>query len=119
MRFGPVPLDEAGGAVLAHSLQLGAKKLRKGRVLDADDIDAMRAEGLNEVIVARLDTGDLAEDPAAQRIADAMVPDPDAVHLRMTKASTGHKMIGAMARVAIIQRTIRAGLAISPPIPDE
>ncbi|MAQ81922.1 MAG: molybdopterin biosynthesis protein [Maritimibacter sp.] len=89
MRFGPVPLDEAGGAVLAHSLQLGAKKLRKGRVLDADDIDAMRAEGLTEVIVARLDTGDLAEDPAAQRIADAMVPDPDAVHLRMTKASTG------------------------------
>ncbi|WP_172299819.1 molybdopterin-binding protein [Pseudoruegeria sp. HB172150] len=89
MKFGPVPVGEAAGAVLAHSLALGGRKLRKGRVLEADDITAIRDEGLDEVIVARLDTDDLGEDPAATRITAAMIPDPEAAHLRVTRASTG------------------------------
>ena len=35
MRFGPVPLAEAEGAILAHSLTAGAVRLRKGRMLGA------------------------------------------------------------------------------------
>ena len=31
MEFGAVPLDRAEGAILAHSLGLGAGRLRKGR----------------------------------------------------------------------------------------
>ncbi|MDF0600611.1 molybdopterin-binding protein [Psychromarinibacter sp. C21-152] len=89
MRFGPVPLDAAEGAVMAHSLQLEGQRLRKGRVLSAEDVAAMAAAGLDEVIVARLDEGDIGEDAAAGRIAQAMVPDPDAAHLRMTAAKTG------------------------------
>ena len=45
MKFGPVPLDEAEGAILAHSVQAGERKLRKGKTLNADDIAALRAGG--------------------------------------------------------------------------
>ena len=95
MRFGAVPVADAEGAVLAHSLEFAANKLRKGRVLAAADIAAMQAAGLAEVIVARLDASDLGEDAAAGLIAAAMVPDPAAAHLRLTTASTGRVNIYA------------------------
>lgn len=97
MRFGAVPLAEAEGAVLAHSLELDGRRLRKGRSLTASDVAAIAAAGLDEVIVARLDAGDLGEDPAAARIASAMVPDPGAAHLRLTGASTGRVNVYATA----------------------
>ncbi len=95
MKFGPVPLDQAQGAVLAHSLDLGGRKLRKGRVLKPGDIEQMRTAGLAEVIVARLGPGDLGEDAAAAQIAAALVPDPAAANLRLTRASTGRVNIYA------------------------
>jgi molybdenum cofactor cytidylyltransferase len=67
MRFGAVPLAEAEGAILAHSLH----GLRKGRVLRAADIAALRAAGVATVTVARLEAGDLGEDVAAAQIAAA------------------------------------------------
>ncbi len=69
MRFGEVPLAEAEGAILAHSLRLGAHALKKGRVLSAADIAALAAAGVGEVVAARLDPGDIREDEAAARIA--------------------------------------------------
>jgi molybdenum cofactor cytidylyltransferase len=62
---------EAEGAILAHSLRLGAMVLKKGRVLSAADLDAIAAAGLAHITVARLDPGDIREDEAAQRIAEA------------------------------------------------
>ena len=74
MKFGPVPVGEAQGAVLAHSVALEKGRLRKGAVLSAADMAALQAVGLAEVIVARLDPGDLGENAAAERIAAALVP---------------------------------------------
>ena len=95
MQFGPVPVAEALGAVLAHSLQLGDQRLRKGRVLLASDVTAMQTAGVSEVIVARLDTDDLGEDLAAGQIAQALVPDEKAAHLRLTDPGTGRVNIYA------------------------
>ncbi len=72
MRFGTLPLDEAEGAFLAHSLRTGGLVFKKGRVLDAGDIEALRREGVSEVIAAKLEPGDMAEDAAAARIAAAV-----------------------------------------------
>src|SRR5437660_1158729 len=36
MRFGDVPIAEAEGAILAHSLKLGSAALKKGRVKTAN-----------------------------------------------------------------------------------
>jgi molybdenum cofactor cytidylyltransferase len=72
MRFGEVPIGEAAGAILAHSLRLGAAVLKKGRVLSAADVEAMAAAGLDHVVAARLDPGDIREDAAADRVAAAI-----------------------------------------------
>lgn len=85
MIFGPTPLDEAEGAILAHSVRLKERVLKKGTVLGADAIAALRAGGLAEVIAARLGQGDVPEDEAAGRIADALM----APLLARSRAATG------------------------------
>lgn len=89
MKFGPVPLAQATGAILAHSVDLGGKRLRKGVTLDAGHVAALAAAGHERVIVARLDPGDVHEDAAAAALAAALVPDPDAAGLRLTAPFTG------------------------------
>ncbi|MGH6976980.1 MAG: 4-diphosphocytidyl-2C-methyl-D-erythritol kinase, partial [Stellaceae bacterium] len=69
MKFGDTPLDQAAGAIMAHNLKLGGRVFRKGRVLTADDVAALRAAGLASVVAARLEPDDIGEDEAANRIA--------------------------------------------------
>ena len=71
MKFGEIPLTEAEGAILAHSLRLAGTALKKGRVLSAADLEAIAAAGLGYVVAARLEPGDIREDAAAERIAAA------------------------------------------------
>ena len=73
MRFGPTPLEDAKGAVLAHTLRVPGRVLKKGTVLQQDDIDALRAANLREVVAAVMEAGDVPEDEAAQRIAEALM----------------------------------------------
>lgn len=96
MRFGAVPLAEALGAVLAHSVPLPGGRLRKGCVLGAEELAALQAGGVGEVTVARLDPGDVPEDVAAARLAEALVPDPAGQGLRRSAAFTGRVNLNAM-----------------------
>lgn len=89
MKFGPVRVGEAKGAILAHSVKVKGVRLRKGLTLDVDHLQSLTAAGLSEVIVARLEPGDLHENEAAGRLAAALVPDPDAAGLRLTEPFTG------------------------------
>ena len=72
MKFGPTRLSEAQGAILAHSLRAGKLVLKKGRVLTAADIEALREGGTTEVLAAHLEPDDVHEDEAARRIAAAL-----------------------------------------------
>jgi molybdenum cofactor cytidylyltransferase len=85
MRFGPVPLAQAKGAILAHSQRTGERMIRKGTVLDAPAIAALREAGHDAVIAARLEPGDVPEDIAADRLADAML----APGIGRSRAATG------------------------------
>lgn len=89
MKFGSVPLTEAEGAILAHSVGLSDGRLRKGARLDAAALARLRDAGRTEVIAARLEPGDLDEDAAARMLAAALVPDPEAAGLRVTAPFTG------------------------------
>ncbi|KIC39436.1 molybdopterin-binding protein [Leisingera sp. ANG-M7] len=89
MRFGPVPLEDAEGAILAHSLQGASGKVAKGTVLSADDLANLSAAGHGTLTVARLDPADLHEDAAAEALAKALVPDPSAQGIRISGAGTG------------------------------
>lgn len=96
MRFGPVPLAEAEGAVLAHSLIVAGRKLSKGRVLGRAEVASLAAAGLSAVTVARLDPGDVGEDAAAERLAGALVPDPAAARLALTAPHAGRVNLHAL-----------------------
>lgn len=72
MKFGPVAVTDALGAVLAHATMAGDQRLKKGHRLTAGDIATLKGEGVGEVIAAVLDAGDVDEDAAAQRLADAL-----------------------------------------------
>ena len=85
MRFGPVPLSAALGATLAHSVAVTEGRLRKGRVLTQEDIAALEGAGIEEVIVARLDPGDIDENAGAARLAESLCGSG----LRMSKPFTG------------------------------
>ena len=72
MRFGPVAIEDAAGAILAHATRAGETRLRKAHRLTVEDIAALRAAGIAEVIAAVPEPGDLAEDAAAERLASAL-----------------------------------------------
>jgi molybdenum cofactor cytidylyltransferase len=69
MKFGEIPVAEAVGATLAHSLKVGDRALRKGRVLTAEDVAALAAAGRRSVVAARLEPGDVDENSAAAAVA--------------------------------------------------
>jgi molybdenum cofactor cytidylyltransferase len=69
VKFGPVPVAEAKGAIAAHSVRLAGGIIRKGGIVTAADISAMAAEGIAEIVVAQLEPGDLDENTAASRLA--------------------------------------------------
>lgn len=74
MRFGPVALEAAEGAILAHAAKLADGRLAKGRLLSAEDVARLKAAGMDEVVAAVLEPGDLTEDEAAARLAAAAGP---------------------------------------------
>jgi len=69
VKFGETPLADAAGAILAHSRKVGGRTLKKGRVLTAEDVAALAAAGLSSVVAARLEPGDVAENAAADAVA--------------------------------------------------
>jgi len=97
MKFGPVPVSEAEGAVLAHSIGLPRGKLKKGRVLGPEDISRLAEAGESEVVVAQLEAGDVPEDAAAQRIAAALAPDPKGQRVSVSAPFTGRVNLYASA----------------------
>ncbi|WP_420335269.1 NTP transferase domain-containing protein [Roseibium sp.] len=68
MKFGPVPLEDAAGCILAHKTNLPDRVLKKGHVLTTEDCRALLQHGLETVVAARLEAGDVEEDEAARRL---------------------------------------------------
>ncbi|MBU2486366.1 MAG: molybdopterin-binding/glycosyltransferase family 2 protein, partial [Alphaproteobacteria bacterium] len=114
MKFGPVPLSEAEGAVLAHSLSLGSVRLKKGHVLSAGDLKLIGQGGIDTVIVARLEAGDAGEDAAAEALSKAFA----GAGIRAANASTGRVNLHAdCAGLFLADRTlVDAFNAIDPAI---
>jgi molybdenum cofactor cytidylyltransferase len=116
MKFGPVPVRDALGAVLAHSENLPDGRLRKGIVLAPEDLARMIAAGVAEVVVARLDPGDMDEDAAALAVASALAAGDGG--LRLVVAGTGRvNLVAKTPGLARVNRdAINAANAIDPMI---
>ncbi|MBB3453039.1 molybdenum cofactor cytidylyltransferase [Rhizobium sp. BK313] len=85
MIFGDFVTAEAEGAVLAHSIRLADGNLPKGHVLGRIDLDRLAAADIGRITAARIEPGDLMENQAAERLAQAIAPD----HLTFSEAATG------------------------------
>src|SRR4051812_15082223 len=101
MKFGPIELDAALGARLAHTVRLADRTLKKGAVLDRDAIDALRAAGRADIAAAMLEDGDIDENEAAARIA-AAIAGPG---LTVSRATTGRAdLVAATNGLLVIDR---------------
>ena len=98
MKFGPLPVAEAKGAILAHALRLPSGVLKKGRTLTSADLREIAEAHIAEIIVAQLGPTDVEENTAAARLAAAISPHPQAAHLRLADAFTGR--VNLYARTA-------------------
>ena len=85
MKFGPVASADALGATAVHSIRQGDLVLKKGTLIGQAEVAALRAAGVKEIVVARLEPGDVSEDQAAAEIA-AAVAGPG---VRLDRAFTG------------------------------
>lgn len=72
MKFDRIPVSSAAGAILAHSVSTPSGAIKKGRVLSTNEIARLTAAGIQDIIAARLEPGDVGEDAAAARVARAV-----------------------------------------------
>jgi len=101
MKFGAVPVNEAIGGTAVHSIRQGDLVLRKGTLIGAREADALTRAGVKEIVVARLEPGDVAEDEAAAGIASALVGDG----VRVDRAFTGRcNLFAERAGVLVVDR---------------
>ena len=101
MKFGPIPVDDALGAIVAHAIRLDGLHLKKGHVVSVDDLEALRLAGISEIVAARLEPGDVGENDAARSLARRIAGD----HLRCETAFTGRVNIFATTNgLAVVDR---------------
>jgi molybdenum cofactor cytidylyltransferase len=101
VKFGPAPLDEAEGAIAAHSIRIPGLELRKGALVDTGALIALRQAGISEIVVARLEPDDVTEDAAAAALAIAIA----GPQVTVERAFTGRSnLFAACAGVVRVDR---------------
>lgn len=101
MKFGPVAPDDALGGVAVHSIRKDGLVLKKGTVIGDKEAAALKEAGIVQIVVARLDAGDIGEDEAAADIAVAISGEG----VTVAPATTGRANIfAAQAGVLVVDR---------------
>jgi molybdenum cofactor cytidylyltransferase len=101
MKFGPVIPEDALGGVTVHAIRQGSLVLKKGTIVGFAEVAALKQAGVKEIVVARLDKGDVSEDEAAASIAAAVAG--DGVHVE--RAFTGRaNLFASEAGVLMVDR---------------
>jgi molybdenum cofactor cytidylyltransferase len=103
LKFGPVPVADAEGAILAHSVRAGERRLRKAQVLTAADVSELVQAGVETVVAAVLSPGDLGENEAATVIAAGLA----SREVEARPAATGRVNLHARAAgVFVVDRAL-------------
>jgi molybdenum cofactor cytidylyltransferase len=101
MKFGAVPVADAVGATAVHSIRQGDFVLKKGTRIGPTEVAALKAAGVKEITVARLDAGDVSEDQAAADIAATVKGEG----VRSDRAFTGRcNLFAERAGILVIDR---------------
>ncbi len=91
MKFGPVPVGESCGALVAHGVQTDGLVLKKGDRITAHHVETLHRAGVASIVVAALEDGDIDENVAARHLAEAVTGSG----LRIERAFTGRANIFA------------------------
>ena len=101
MKFGAVAPKDAIGATAVHTIRQGTLVLKKGTLVGAVEAAALDAAGIAEIVVARLEPGDVSEDVAAAEIANAIAG--ESVHV--DRAFTGRaNLFARSAGILVVDR---------------
>jgi molybdenum cofactor cytidylyltransferase len=101
MKFGAVPPRDAEGAIAVHSIRKDGFTLKKGTLIGQREVAALEAAKVSEIVVARLEPGDVSEDTAAAEIAAAVAE--EGVHV--DRAFTGRaNLFAENAGVLVVDR---------------
>jgi molybdenum cofactor cytidylyltransferase len=101
MKFGPASPADALGGVTVHTLRQGSLVLKKGTTVGPAEVDALTRAGVKEVVVVRLEEGDVSEDAAASSIAQAVAGDG----INVERAFTGRaNLFAGRAGVLVVDR---------------
>jgi molybdenum cofactor cytidylyltransferase len=101
MKFGPASPSDAIGGVTVHTLRQGALVLKKGTTIGAAEVEALTRAGVKEIVVVRLDDGDVSEDAAAASIAQAVAGEG----VNVERAFTGRaNLFAGRAGVLVVDR---------------
>jgi molybdenum cofactor cytidylyltransferase len=101
MKFGPASPADALGGVTVHTLRQGSLVLKKGTTIGSAEVEALNKAGVKEVVVVRLEEGDVSEDVAAGDIARAIAGDG----VDVERAFTGRaNLFAAQAGVLVVDR---------------
>jgi molybdenum cofactor cytidylyltransferase len=101
MKFGPAAPADAIGGVTVHTLRQGSLVLKKGTTIGPTEVEALTRGGVKEVVVVRLEHGDVSEDVAAASIAQAVAGEG----VNVERAFTGRaNLFAAKAGVLVVDR---------------
>lgn len=102
MKFGPASPADAVGGVTVHTLRQGSLVLKKGTTIGPVEVAALDKADVREIVVVRLEPGDVSEDVAAASIAQAVAGDG----VNVERAFTGRaNLFAARAGVLVVDRT--------------
>ena len=93
MKFGATPVADALGGIVVHAVRRDGVTLKKGHCVTAADITALQGAGIQDIVLARLDDGDIGENAAAQTLARAIA----GAYVRVEKPFTGRSNLFATA----------------------
>jgi molybdenum cofactor cytidylyltransferase len=103
MIFAELPIEQCVGAVLAHALRDGGLSFKKGRILSAADIEALKQAGCRAITVARLEADDIGEDAAAAALGALLSTDGLRVEAPFTGRVNIYAREGGILRIDAAQ----------------
>jgi len=90
VKFGLVPVEEAVGALAAHSVRAGGTVVKKGSLVSEEVAARLKQAGIKAIIAARFEPGDVGEDEAAWQLARALAGENIVVEAPFTGRSNLH-----------------------------
>jgi len=96
-------VEDAVSAISAHAIRTGEVFVRKGSVISVEMATRLKQADIDTLVAARLDSGDVGEDEAALRLAEALAGENVAGKRPFTGRS---KLYAKHAGVLVVSRCI-------------